>query len=72
MILDLCLFEDFGECLEAVLERGLEDDPAERFEDDMEVVFEDDLDEGLDSFKCLLAEVGGSETVPGRDWAVLL
>jgi hypothetical protein len=72
VILDFCFFEDFGECLEDVLERGLEDDLAERFEDDVEGFFEDDLDEGLDSFKCLLAEVESSETVPGRDWAVPL
>lgn len=64
---DLCLCEDFEECFEDVLEGGFEDDAAERFEDVVERFFDDDFDEDLDVFECLLARVGVSETLPGRD-----
>jgi hypothetical protein len=71
--LELCLGDDFKECFEdVVLEGGFDDDLAERFEDDVERFSEDDLDKGLYFLEGLLAEVEGSETEPGRDWAVLV
>jgi hypothetical protein len=69
--LDLCLCDVFEESFGDVLEGGFENDPAERFEDVAERFLDDDLDEDLD-FECLLAKVGVSETLPSRDWAVLV
>lgn len=72
MGLDLCLCDVFEESFDDVLEDGFENDPAERFEDVAERFLDDDLDEDLDVFECLLAKVGVSETLPSRDWAVLV
>jgi hypothetical protein len=70
--LDLCLCDVFEEGFDDVLEGGFENDPAERFEDVVERCLDDDLDEDLDVFECLLAKVGVSETLPNRDWVVLV
>lgn len=70
--LDLCLCEGFEESFADLLEGAFEEDPAERFEDVAERFLDDDIDEDLDVFECLLAKVGALETLPGRDWAVLV
>jgi hypothetical protein len=69
--LDLCLYEDFGECCEEVLEGVFDDDLTKTFDDDLDEVFGDDLDEYCEATECFLVELGASNALSGGDWDVL-
>jgi hypothetical protein len=69
--LDLCLCEDFGECLEEVLDGVFDDDLTKTFNDDLDEAFEDDLDEYCEATECFLVELEASDAFSGGDWDVL-